>query len=47
MSIKEHEDWLEKRIKDLENMTGYGSALYDEVQHEISDLKHQLWRSRL
>lgn len=45
--LKEYEDKLEKRIEELESMTGMGSQWWEDNQHEISNLKHQLWQSRL
>ena len=44
---KEYEDRLEREIKELESgLVGCGSS-WDERQRQISDLKHQLWQSRL
>ena len=43
---KEYEDELERKIGLLERFVVDGE-LWDEKERELSDLKHQLWQSRL
>ena len=50
MNIKEYEKKLEIQIKQLEyqlSLTNKNEFNNYDIQYKISDLKHELWQSRL
>jgi len=38
--------WLEKNLP-VESDDDYGCELYENRRREVSDLKHEIWQSRL